>query len=210
MKKLIGVIVLLVIVFGSSLVMAQSGYFYSPKEGTTRVGVDWSYGRDFFLPDDWTSEECENTVNRFSFRVETNRIIPSWESVFLGAELRYSMWKANETKDGSFGLGHDAGFKEQGFNLTAKKEWGWFYAGWFAGLSYTHERDNGMHQLTDNGHLLGTWGPIVGLNVPLTGPWEIRFEARISHTSGPADRDRGKNAGEGTIGLTYVFPLKRY
>ena len=201
MKKLIGVGVIIVFIF--------VGLVTSVTYAETKIGFDWSYGKDGPLPDDWKSEKCDNTVNRFSFRIETNSIIPSWESVFLGAELRYSMHKADETKFGPFGLGHDAGFREQGLNATVKKEWGWFYAGAFAGLSYTHERDNRMHQLTDNGNLLGTWGPIVGLNVPITGPWELRFEGRISHTSGPFERDRGKNLSEATLGLTYVFPLKR-
>ena len=198
MKKLIiGVTVLLAIVFAYGLGHAE-----------TKIGLDWSYGKDFFLPNDWRSEECDNTVNRFTFRLETNEIIQSWESVFLGFEARYSIHKADETKKGSFGLGHDACFREQGINITGKKEWGWFYAGVFAGLSYTHKRDHGMHQLTDNGKVLGTWGPMVGLNIPITGPWEVRTEARICHLSG-IEPDKGKNLGEISLGITYTFPLKK-
>jgi len=194
MKKLIGIIVLLAIVFGSNLVIAE-----------TKVGLDWSYGKDYMLPDFLTSRECDNTVNRFSFRVETNEIISSWESVFLGIETRYSMHKADETKEGSYGLGHDGHFRELGFNITAKKVWGWFHAGVFAGLSYPLSISNKMHQLKTDTWLLGTWGPMVGLNIPISNSWELRLEARGAHTSGPFDRDKGKNWGEGTIGVTYSF-----
>ena len=200
MKKLIGVIVLLTMVFGSSLAMAE-----------TKIGIDWSYGKDAWLFESLQSPSCENTVNRFSLRAETNSIFPSLENLFIGGELRYSMHKADEKPGGSYYAehpGHDAGFREYGFNATAKYKFGWAYAGIFAGLSYWYERDNGMHNLGDS-HCLGTWGPLVGLDIPISGPWQLRLEGRASHESDPARSDKGKNFLEGSLGLTYVFKNKR-
>ena len=46
---------------------------------------------------------------------------------------------------------------------------------------------------------------MVGLNIPISNLWELRFEGRLGHTSGPFVVDRGKNWGEVTIGVTYSF-----
>ena len=203
MKKLIGIIVTVLFVFTFSGV-ANALFMDDESKSITRIGVDWSYGKSEWLFEDMQSPSCENTVNRFTLRAETNSLFPSLDKLFIGGELRYSMHKADEKPEGSYHMGHDAGFREYGFNATAKWEFGWFYAGVFAGVSYWYERDNGMHNLGDS-HCLGTWGPLAGLNIPITGPWELRLEGRGAHTSDPFQSDRGKNWLEGTIGVSYVF-----
>ncbi len=204
MKKLIGAIVL--------FVLFTIVFVYGIGYAETRLGVDWSYGKDAWIFDSLQSPSCENTVNRFTVRAETNSFFPTVDKLFIGGEFRYSMHKADELPEGSYWHihndgshnSHDAGFREYGFNVTAKWEFGWFYAGAFAGVSYWYDRDHGMHNLGDS-HWLGTWGPLAGLNIPITGPWELRLEGRGSHTSDPFRSDRGKNFLEGTIGVSYVF-----
>ena len=171
------------------------------------IGYDWMYGKDAWIPDDWASPSCENTVNRFSIRYETNKFFPSWDKWFIGGEFHYSMHKADEAPGGSYydeHPGHDAGFREYSFNLTIKRLMfdDLFYVGWVMGLSYWYERDHGMHNL-GNSHCLGSWGPTLGKDWHIYKAWSIRTELRLTHTSDPFRSDRGKNYGTGVIGISY-------
>jgi len=168
------------------------------------IGSDWMYGKDAWLPDEWESPSCENTVNRFGIRYETNKFFPSWDKWFIGGEFQYSMHKADEKPEGSYHMGHDAGFKEYSFNLTIKRLMfdDMFYLGWVMGVSYWIDRDHGMHNLGDS-HVLGSWGPMIGKDWHIYKAWSLRTELRLTHTSDPFRSDRGKNYGTGVIGVSY-------
>lgn len=206
MKKLIGIIVLLVIIFGSTPAMAL--IFDDAPKGKIKIGLDWMYGKDYdgWMFDTLQSPQCANTVNRFSLRVETNTIFPSWDKWFIGLELQYSMHKADELPAGKYGMGHDAGFREYGFNVTIKRQFfdELFYVGMFMGLSCWYERDHGMHNLGDS-HVLGSFGPTLGKDWRIYKAFSMRTELRLSHTSDPLQGDRGKNHGIFVIGATYTF-----
>ena len=146
-------------------------------------------------------------MNRFSARVETNNIFPSWHKWFIGGEFQYSMHKADERPEGAYGLGHDAGFREYSFNLTLKRQMfdDLFYLGVLAGVSYWYERDHGMHDLGGS-HWLGTWGGMIGRDWNIYKAWSVRSEFRMTHTSDPfRNDDKGKNYLSGVIGLSYRF-----
>ena len=174
----------------------------------TKIGADWFYGKDAYVLDDWQSPSCANTVNRLSFRYETNELFPSLENLFIGGEFRYSRYKADELPGGCYYSehpGHDAGFIDHGLNLTFRYEIAdVFYVGWFMGMSYWLDRDHGMHNLGGS-HWLGTWGPMIGKDWKIYKSWSVRTELRISHMSDPWESDRGKNHGEIGIGITYTF-----
>ena len=105
-RKIQSILLLVVVLFIVSILLAGH------VRAETKVGFDWQYGKDHvLLPESWQSPDCLNTVNRFSIRVETNSIFPSWDKWFIGGEFQYSMHKADEKLEGGFGLGHDAGFR---------------------------------------------------------------------------------------------------
>ena len=171
-----------------------------------KIGGDWMYGKDVLLPDAWQSPSCENTVNRFSIRAETNEIFPSLDKWFFGIEGMYSMHKADEKPEGSYWMGHDAGFREYSFNVTISRQMfdDLLYVKWIMGLSYWHNRDVRSHNLGDS-HCLGTWGPAIGKDWNLYKTWSLRTEFRMTHTSDPFRSDRGKNYGTFMMGVTYTF-----
>jgi hypothetical protein len=179
--------------------------FGSVVYAETKVGIDWMYGEDSVVPNTWQSSSCENTVNRFSGRIETNELFPTWNKWFFGAELQYSTHKSyNIRKD----IGEINKFREHGLNVTIKRQmFDTFYLGWIMGISYWHSRDNGVHNLGDS-HWLGTWGPMIGKDWKLpyvSDAWSLRTEIRLTHTSDPFESDSGKNYGTGVVGISYNF-----
>lgn len=206
MKRLSYVVAAIVLSISANVYAEDSAAQAASKKTTTIIGTDLMYGKDTWIPNDWQSPSCENMVKRFSIRAETNAIFPSLEKLFIGGELQYSAHKADEKPEGSYHMGHDAGFKEYSFNLTIKYMLfdDLLYAGWVMGLSYWYERDNDMHNLGDS-HCLGSWGPMIGKDWHIYKAWSIRTEIRLTHTSDPFRSDRGKNYGTGVIGISYTL-----
>lgn len=181
------------------------------------LGVDWQYGKDFMLPKDWQGDHCANTVNRVSIRLESDSVVPyylneSWDKWTLGLEGHYSDHKADERPD----RGQDAGFKEIGFNVTAKRHLfdELFYVGFIAGLSYVGDlpefenrdwKHGDAYSNIGRSHCLGSWGATVGKDWKVTNGWSIRTEGRLTHTSDPFRSDSGKNFGATVVGVTYRY-----
>jgi hypothetical protein len=77
------------------------------------------------------------------------------------------------------------------------------YIGWFAGLSWlidTKEQPN----WAESG-VLGSWGPMIGLNIPIMKNNGARIEFRISHTSDPFGSDSGRNLRCISVGVIHWF-----
>lgn len=204
MKRLCYVLVVCVMLLGTSVYAEDKS---EPLWGfVDSVEFNWGYYKDAFFPGDlWQSEDCTNTVNRFSLRAETSKILP-WEKWNVAFEVGYSIHKADESKTGKFGLGHDAGFREYSGNvIVTRKIYKELYLGGVAGLSYWYQRDNGMHNLGDS-HCLGTWGAVAGWKHRFgISPWGFRTELRATHTSDPCNSDMGKNYLGGNLSIIYHF-----
>ena len=209
------VMIVIGMLIGTNVCAKDSTVQVTSDRSVTKMGFDWMYAKDAWVPEMWQSPSCENTVNRFSFRYETNTILPaSWYKWRVGGEIQYSMHKADELPDGSYWHihkdgshnSHDAGFREYSFNLTIARDMfdKMFYLKWVMGLSYWHERDHGMHNLGGS-HCLGTWGPAIGKDWHIYKAWSLRTEVRGTHTSDPFQSDRGKNYLGWVIGTTYEF-----
>jgi len=200
--KILILFVLLLVFLGVFLISRDAG-------AEMKVGLDWTYGRDFVVPEAWTCENSEATVNRLSLRIEDDWLLPErWD---WQLELHYSTHKFDE-----IGGGQDASMKELGINLALKRELfdDLFYVGFFAGLSVPLDlpefegrdwSDGEMHARVGNSGLLGSWGPLVGKDWQLQGKWSLRTELRFAHTSDPFRHDGGKNYGQMVVGLTYSF-----
>ena len=209
MKRLCYVLVLGIMLLGTTVYAEQKS---EPLWGfIDNVGADWGYGRDYILPEAWRSDHCYNTVNRWSIRAESRRLIFS-EKWGLQGELLYSAHKADEYPD----HGQDTGFKEWGFNLILKRYFfdDMFYAGILAGLSYVHDfpnfedRDWPDRDLESNlgrSHCLGSWGGVIGKDWHVYKDWSLRTEARLTHTSDPFGPDMGKNFIGWSFGATRHF-----
>ena len=204
MKRLFYVLVLFTMLLGTSVYATEKS---DPLLGfIDTIEFDWGYYKDAFFPGDlFQSDDCTNTVNRFSIRAETSKILP-WEKWRVGFEVGYSMHKADEKDTGKFGLGHDAGFREYSANFLATREiWKELYLGIMFGLSGWYQRDIRMHNLGDS-HLLGTWGGVAGWKHRFgVSPWGVRGEVRATHTSDPCRSDMGKNYLGWNFGVVYHF-----
>lgn len=205
MKRLCYILVVMTMLLGTTVYAEQKS---EPLWGfIDSVEFNWGYYKDTLFPGDlFQSEDCTNTVNRFSLRAETSKIIP-WEKWRMGAEIGYSMHKADEKETGKYGLGHDAGFREYSFNLTVTRDvlFKNLYLGAVFGLSAWYQRDNGMHNLGDS-HLLGTWGGMLGYKHRFGETnWGARAEVRATHTSDPCESDMGKNYFGGNMSIIRYF-----
>jgi len=209
MKKLIGVIALLAIVFSSGFCYATEGPLFGFIDN---VGVDFEYGKDYMLPDSLRGDHALNTVKRYSLRAESRNLIFSdkWGVQF---EFKYSAHKGDEVPD----HGQDAGWKELGFNLALIRHFynDLFYIGFLAGLSYVDDLpeferrdwpDRCLESNVGRSHYLGTWGPMVGRNWGFGDtPWSLKTEMRFTHTSDPFRTDMGKNFISAIMGFSYNF-----
>jgi len=204
MKRLCYILVLFTMLLGTSVYAEEKS---KPLWGfIDSVGFDWGYYKDEWFPTDFVkSDECANTVNRFSIRAESSKILP-WEKWIVGMELGYSMHKADELPDGCYSSSHDAGFREYNINLIVKRKMfdNLFYFGGLAGVGYWYQRDNGMHNLGDS-HVLGSWGALVGKDWHIYKTWSFRTEVRATHTSDPFESDMGKNYIGWVAGITKNF-----
>ena len=207
MKRLCYVLVLFTMLLGTTVYANEKS---EPLWGfIDSVEFNWGYYKDEWFPGDlWQSESCTNTVNRFSLRAETSKIIP-WEKWSVGAEIGYSMHKADELPGGCYWdppASHDAGFREYSLNIIVTRDiYKGLYLGALAGLSGWYKRDHGMHNLGDS-HLLGTWGGIAGWKHRFgTSPWGFRTELRATHTSDPCESDMGKNYFGGNMSIIWHF-----
>ncbi len=182
-----------------------------------KIGVDFSYGRDSWLPDSLQGDHSDNIVKRISLRAESDSLVAhllndSWNQWTLGGELHYSAHKANEQPDHD----QDTGFHETGCNLVLKRNLfdRMLYVGVLAGLSYVssfpkfENRDwSREHRYSDIGrsHCLYTVGALVGKDWQLfKSAWSLRTEGRFAHTADPfwSSYD-GKNFASYVVGLTY-------
>jgi hypothetical protein len=183
-----------------------------------KVGVDFHYGRDIWMPDTFRGDHSDNIVQRIAVRAESDSLMPylindCWNKWTIGGELHYSAHKANERPDQE----QDTGFHEFGFNLVVKRNLfdRMLYLGGLAGMSYIssfprfEDRSwNESHRNSDIGrsHYLYTVGGLLGKDWQLFHtPWSIRTEARVLHTSDPFRNDGGKNFAEGVVGVGYSF-----
>lgn len=208
MKKLIGVIALLAIVFSSGFCYATEGPLFGFIDN---IGVDLEYGKDYMLPDSLRGDHVFNTVKRLSLRAESRNLIFSdkWGIQF---EFKYSAHKGDEFPD----HGQDAGWKEMGVNLALIRHFfdDLFYVGWLAGLSYVQDfpefenrdwPDRSLESNVGRSHCLGTWGPMIGRNWSITDTWSLKTEMRFTHTSDPFNTDMGKNFISAIMGFSYNF-----
>lgn len=213
MKRLCYVIVVMTMLLGTTVYAEQKS---EPLWGfIDSVEFNWGYYKDAWFPGDlWQSDDCTNTVNRFSLRAETSKIIP-WDKWRVGAEVGYSMHKADEKPGGSYWHvhpdgshnTHDAGFREYSLNFTVTRDvlFKNLYLGIVFGISGWYLRDHGMHNLGDS-HLLGTWGGLLGYKHRFGETnWGARAEVRATHTSDPFNSDMGKNYLGGNMSLIRYF-----
>jgi hypothetical protein len=181
------------------------------------IGIDWQYGKDSMMPEDWQCDHCTNEVDRYSIRVESDSVIPyvlndSWKKWTVGTELHYSDHKADEKPD----YGQDTGFKEIGFNAILKRHIfnRLLYIGFIAGLSYVDnfpEFENkdwnhcDRYSCTGRSHWLGSYGAVAGKDWPMYKAWSLRTELRATHTSDPFRSYSGINFIAAVVGVTYRF-----
>jgi len=182
-----------------------------------KIGADFTYGRDAWLPDSLQGDHSDNIVERISLRAESDSLVPhmlsdSWSQWTVGAEVHYSAHKANEHPDHD----QDTGFHETGCNLILKRNLfdRALYLGVLAGLSYVsnfpkfEDRDwSREHRYSDIGrsHCLYTVGVLLGRDWQLfKSAWSLRTEGRLVHTADPFwwSYD-GKNFASYVVGLTY-------
>lgn len=192
-----------------------------------KIGIDYTWGQDSWLPDTLQGDHSDNVVRRISLRAESASLIPyllddSWSEWTLGGELQYSAHKANE--EPSHGpearkYDQDTGFHEIGFNLFVKRNLfnKMFYLGALAGLGYVdsfpkfENRDNWSkeNQRSDIGrsHCLYTVGALAGKDWQLfKSAWALRTEGRFIHTADPFNWSYdGKYFAEYVVGLTYSY-----
>jgi opacity protein-like surface antigen len=121
-------------------------------------------------------------------------------------------WKFEGEVHGSFHSASGAdGYtqaNEFGVNLVFKREFPSKlaivpYIGFMAGTSRLLDTNN-QPQFGDSGWL-GTFGPLVGVNILLDDDWYVRTEYRLTHSSDPFNSDVGRNLNNVNIGLVYVF-----
>lgn len=167
----------------------------------TKIGFSWMHGQDFILPSAFQSEECTNMVNRFSFGIESNDLLPTgWEKWWVGGELGYAIRKADQ-RDGP----HDAGMRTYSLLFTVKREmFNLFYVGCLAGIGYWYKRDVRPYDLGDS-HFLGTFGVMVGKDWKIYKAWSLKTELRATHCSDPFQGDHGKYYLQSGLGLVYNF-----
>ena len=213
MKRLCYILVLFTMLLGTSVYATEKS---DPLLGfIDTIEFDWGYYKDEWFPTDFVkSDDCANTVNRFSIRAETSKILP-WEKWRIRTEFYTHTPSPDELPDGKYWHihndgshnSHDAGFREYSLNFTITRDiiLKKLYLGIVFGLSGWYERDHGMHNLGDS-HLLGTWGGIVGYKHRFcVSPWGVRGEVRATHTSDPCRSDMGKNYLGWNFGVVYYF-----
>ena len=175
----------------------------------SRIGLDWTYGKDFMMPEGLTCDESTSTVNRLSLRYEDDWFLPEkWNWQW---ELHYSAHKFDELHGPQ-----DTPMKEVGINLILKRSFfdELFYAGFFGGISKLLDHpefddrrwsERELSARVGDSGWLGSWGSLVGKDWKLQGRWSLRTELRFTHTSDPFRQDGGKNYGQMVVGLTYSF-----
>ena len=200
--KLLIIFILLLVFFGVFLIARDA-------RAETKMGLDWTYGKDYMMPDALNAEESMATVNRLSLRYEDDWFLPEkWNWQW---ELHYSAHKFDELHGPQ-----DSSMKEIGINLAIKRSFfdELFYVGFFAGMSraldtpeFGNRRwsDRELSARIGDSGWLGSWGPLVGRDWRLQGRWGLRTEMRFIHTSDPFRQDCGKNYGQMVLGLTYSF-----
>ena len=192
-----------------------------------KIGVDYTWGRDSWLPDTLEGDHSDNVVRRISLRAESDSLMPyllndSWSKWTLGGELHYSAHKANEEpasgpEDRNYD--QDTGFHEIGFNLFVKRNLfdNMLYVGALGGLAYVDDfpkfenRPNWSkeNQRSDIGrsHCLYTVGALAGKDWRLfKSAWALRTEGRFVHTADPFNWSYdGKYFAQYVVGLTYSY-----
>ena len=192
------------------LIMLLGVLLFTGYANAEIVGIDYHYGNDYSIPNNFTSEHADNEVDRISVRYETDKF---WTNYRMQYELAYSDHKANEVPD----LGQDTGFKEINALVAIKRHFQTLadiYAGVFLGLGYIPElprfegrdwKDGDLRSNIGQSHLLGSFGVLVGKDWKLYNNVSLRTEGRITHLSDPIRTDTGKNLMSGVLGLSYEF-----
>jgi len=99
--------------------------------------------------------------------------------------------------------------RELGVNIVGKYQLGnrtWLfnpYIGWLFGMAWLIDRKD-QPNWAESG-TLGTWGPVIGINIPINPKTDIKAEYRITHTSDPFGGDSGRNFEGVVLGMTYHF-----
>ena len=121
-------------------------------------------------------------------------------------------WKFEGEVHGSFhsayGPDRNANANEFGINLVFKREFPSKlsivpYVGFMAGTSRLFDTYD-KPQFGDSGWL-GTFGPLLGVNILIDDDWYVRTEYRLTHSSDPFNSDVGRNLDNISIGLVYLF-----
>lgn len=163
------------------------------------VGFDVQYSST--LPNVVESKSHKHRATRYIARAG-KRLSEHWE---LDGEFHYSYCSSSPRRSSE----QRYRAKETGVNLAIHYNLGnrsWIadpYVGWMAGLSWlVNKRD--QPNWAESG-CLGSWGPMIGLSIPVSPRTDLRIEGRISHTSDPFGGDSGRNLRGIAVGLSYYF-----
>jgi len=184
-----------IVLIGTVLLMASPAYAGVIDNG----GFDFQYSTA--LPHVVESSSHNHRVHRYTGRLGKD-LSKHWE---LEGEFNFSEHSSSpkvptETKYTA---------REAGVNAVIHYHLGnrsWFmdpYIGWCAGLSWLIDKKEQPNWADDS--LLGTWGPMAGISIPITIHNDIRAEFRITHSSAPFGSDSGRNFRCISVGFTHYF-----